>query len=630
MARQPDPTTHPDFWVGDSIADILAEAGISLGRHRPRAGGDIKLLCPRCNGGTSREPSLSLKIDADGRGAAWNCHRGKCPGFKGNGRIEEHRLRRDQQDEAPPRRERPAPVPPKLDSPEQQQRPDSLYAWFERRGISRETVDAFGIYGRLHRFPPSKGEEEWTEKTAIVFPYRWRGEVVNRKFRSPDKVFVQDKGALRSLFNIDAWESDDVGILVEGEMDVLALWEAGYRQVASLPDGSPQTLLAEDDPKRSDDKRFDALETCGEVLARMQRIIIATDADVTGGYLAEEFARRLGRVRCAKVEWPDGCKDANDVLLKHGAERLRECVEAARPWPLEGVVEVQPGQLSAFLRAGRTPSGLPCGIGALDEALRFPAGPGWLVVVTGRPGAGKTSVIRPWLAWLAQRHDLGIVWCSPEDNRAEVSALELARIIAGQPLQEAGTYIPEDVLAQAERWIGERVTFVQSDNPDQEMTLEWVLARAEEAKRRRQRHMLVLDPWNEFEHQFGRTETETQYTGRWLRRLKAWGRAEGMSVVIVAHPKVMQRDQKTRKYQVADGYDISGGANWANKADLGVTIERAEDGIVEAHCWKARFRAFGTRGAVARMKLDPRTGRLSSIGMQMDDGQGGLPEEEVA
>lgn len=607
MARRPD-SAKPSFLIGDSIADILAEAGIALGRAQLRAGVDVKVMCPACGGGSIREKSLSVKLDDDGRGVAWHCFRGNCVGSReipGNGKIGEAGPR----DEAPRRRERPAPIKPKLDAPEEQGRPPSMYGWFEKRGISPETVDSFGIYGRLHRFPI---KDQWVEKPALVFPYRWRGEVVNRKYRSLDKEFMQDGGALRTLFNADAIEAPDEVIFVEGEMDVLACWEAGLRQVVSIPDGSPSKRLEEDDPKRGDDKRFDALEECADALKDVKRIVIATDDDTPGGYLAEEFARRLGRLRCWRVTWPEGSKDSNDVLLKHGVDALQKCIAEAQPWPLEGIVNIRPGQLSHFLRSGMGPRGLESGITAFDEIARLPAGPGWLTVVTGLPSHGKTSVVRPWITYLAQKHDLGVVWCSPEDNQAETVALEVARIIAGQPLQEAGTYIPDSILSKAEEWISKRITFLQSNNPDVEMSLEWVLKRAEEAKRRHPRQLLLLDPFNEFEHQMGRNESETQYIGRWLRRLKAWGRAEGMSVLIVAHPKTQIKDPKTKRYPVVDGYDINGGANWNNKADLGLTVYRAEEGYVEAHCWKARFKPFGKRNGQARMKLDPRSGRLSS------------------
>ncbi len=634
MAKRPNPAKP--FIVGDSLADILAEAGISLGRKSLSAGRDVKVLCPACGGGRTKEQSLSVKLDADGAGIAWHCFRGNCGGsniIPGSGRIEGVGVH----DRVPERRERRIPVKPVLHTEAEKARPDSFYALFEKRGISRETVDEFGIYGVSRRWPKldddgkpvkdDEGEIVWEGKPTVVFPYRWRGEVVNRKFRSIHKQFAQDRDSQRTLFNADAITTPDVVVLCEGEFDVMACWEAGLRQVVSLPDGSPNKLLDEDDPKRVDDMRFDPLENCADILDGVEKFVIATDADVAGGYLAEEFARRLGRHRCWRVGWPEGCKDANDVLVKHGRDALVRCVEQAEPWPLSGLVTIKQGQLSEFLRSGKMPAGLSCGIAGLDEIARLPAGQGWLTLVTGIPSHGKTSFVRPWLTFLAQKHDLGIVWCSPEDNRAETVALEVARIIAGQPLYDAGSYIPDEVLARAEEWIARHITFVQSDDPDTEMTLDWVLARAEEAKRRHARHLLVIDPWNEVEHSFdARRESETQYTGRSLRRLKAWGRAEGMSVMIVVHPKNQIRDPKSKKYPVVDGYDINGGANWNNKADLGLTVYRAEEGYVQAHCWKARFPAFGKRGAMANLKLDRRTGRLSSFMVEDTTSTAG-PEE---
>ncbi|ONG56983.1 hypothetical protein BKE38_05155 [Pseudoroseomonas deserti] len=481
---------------------------------------------------------------------------------------------------------------------------------------------AFGVYGTTRNWPQldeagkplkdGEGKLLWGPAPTIVFPYQWQGEVVNRKFRSDRKQFQQDRDALRTLFNADAIKTADEVILVEGEMDVLACWEAGFRQVVSLPDGAPSKLLDEGDLKRLDDQRYDALETCAEKLAAVQRILIGTDMDMPGGYLAEEFARRLGRVRCWRVTWPDGCKDANDTLLKHGPEGVQAAVAAACPMPLEGIFDMRDGCLHEFLHNGREPSGLTAGIGDLDEIARLPAGGGWLTIVTGIPSHGKSSLLRTWLICTALRSDLGIVWCSPEDNRPEVLALRICSVLLNHPMKAAGGYVPEALLAKAQDWVRRKVTFLWSDNPDTEMTLEWVLARAEEAKRRFPRNLLVLDPWNEFEHQFTRHESETQYTGKWLRKLKAWGRAEGMGILIAAHPTKLQKDPKKGVYPVADGYDINGGANWFNKADLGLTVYRRDEGYPEVHCWKARYDAFGKRYEFARLKLDPRSGRLAS------------------
>lgn len=615
------------FILGDSIAAILSEAGIQLGRARLVPGRNTKVQCPAC--GARDEDSLSVKLDDDGQGATWHCFRGSCPGsatVPGNGRIESAERRG-----APPpgRRERPPVQAPVLDDEILQVRHEGLLAMFAGRGISEETVAAFGVYGKPDRWPklengkPVKGEDGkpvWVPKGTIVFPYRWRGAVVNRKFRSSEKQFKQDKDALRTLFNADAIELDENGatdevIICEGEFDVMACWEAGFRQVVSIPDGSPNKELPEDDPKRLDDQRYDCLETCGEKLAKAKRIIIATDGDVAGGYLAEELARRLGRVRCLRVTWPEGTKDANDVLQKLGAEALQDAVADARPLPLEGIFDMRPGVLHEFLHAGKEPKGLKCGIGDLDEVMSLPDGSGWLTVVTGVPSHGKSTFLRTWLVRQSARNDIGIVWASPEDNRPENLGLRITSTLVDSPTKAAGSYMHRDDLKRGEDWIRDHVQFLWSDNPDMEMTLDWVLARALEAKQRlpkMKRFLLVLDPWNEFEHQYERNQSETQYTGRWLRKLKAWGRANGFSVLIAAHPPKLQKDPKTKLYPVADGYDISGGSNWFNKADMGMTVYRRDEGYPEAHCWKARYDAFGLRHKHARLKLNPRTGSLHS------------------
>ena len=62
--------------VMDSVSGILADAGIRLRNLRP--GHNEHLLCPRCEGGSTREKSLSVTIDADGQGTTWICHRGSC------------------------------------------------------------------------------------------------------------------------------------------------------------------------------------------------------------------------------------------------------------------------------------------------------------------------------------------------------------------------------------------------------------------------------------------------------------------------------------------------------------------------------------------------------------------------
>lgn len=64
-----------------------------------------------------------------------------------------------------------------------------------------------------------------------AFPYRRGGEIVNVKYRSLSKRFRQEKQAEKVLYGLDDVMNSSEVIIVEGEMDKLALDQAGIRHV---------------------------------------------------------------------------------------------------------------------------------------------------------------------------------------------------------------------------------------------------------------------------------------------------------------------------------------------------------------------------------------------------------------
>jgi twinkle protein len=63
---------------------------------------------------------------------------------------------------------------------------------------------------------------------------------------------------------------------------------------------------------------------------------LALDNDKSGQAMSEEIARRVGKDRCWKIEYPEDCKDANEVLIKHGAEKLDE-ISLRHPVPYPSI-----------------------------------------------------------------------------------------------------------------------------------------------------------------------------------------------------------------------------------------------------------------------------------------------------
>ena len=135
------------------------------------------------------------------------------------------------------------------------------------------------------------------EVDCIAFPYFRNGELVNIKFRAfAEKAFAQVKDAEQTLYGLDDIADVKTAVIVEGELDKLALEEAGIRNVVSVPDGAPEKVKAgEPNPE---DAKFAFLANCAEYLDRPDSIILAVDNDRPGQALGEELARRLGKERC--------------------------------------------------------------------------------------------------------------------------------------------------------------------------------------------------------------------------------------------------------------------------------------------------------------------------------------------
>jgi twinkle protein len=107
--------------------------------------------------------------------------------------------------------------------------------------------------------------------------------------------------------------------------------------------------------------------------------------------------------------------------------------------------------------------------------------------------------------------------------------------------------------------------------------------------------------------------TETEYVSLLLGKVKRFAQNHGVHVWFVAHPAKMQRENGN--LPTPSLYDISGSANWANKADIGIVVyrdpERAPN-MADIYFRKVRFKSVG-KIRVVRLRYDPVTGCYSEI-----------------
>ena len=163
--------------------------------------------------------------------------------------------------------------------------------------------------------------------------------------------------------------------------------------------------------------------------------------------------------------------------------------------------------------------------------------------------------------------------------------------------------------------VGESFSWILPDD-DADWTIETLLDRAKALVFRKGIRGLVIDPWNELEHDMGDAQSETVYIGNVLKHVRQFARRHGVHVWIVAHPAKLYRERETGNYPVPTLYDISGSAHWRNKADNGIVVWRDfSDGekAVEVHIQKIRFRQIGKPG-MAKLKYQPATATYGEFG----------------
>lgn len=490
-------------------------------------------------------------------------------------------------------------------------------AAFENRGISPETAARFGIYTARRDLGGEVVPDDGGN--IVVFPFVERDAVVNEKYRAPAKKFWQRTGGKRTFWNADTLDDPSLAdgrmplIITEGEIDALTAIECGFPLAVSVPDGAPGVqdgadpeVLEPINPSEENNGKFEFLWNNREKLARVKRFILAVDADAPGKRLAAELVRRLSAARCSFVIYPAGCKDLNEVLMRHGVDAVSRVLNSARPYPVRGLYRLSEFPQTDALETFST------GWTTLDGQLRL--FPGEFMVVSGIPGHGKSTWVVNLLVNTAELHSWRSAIFSPEMPVVPQLRDKIRRVRLRRSIDMAD----KAILAEADEWIEKNFVFIDADPTganDEEYDLDWLLDRATDAVLRDAVRVLVVDPWNEIEHAKRRDETVTDYIGRSIRALKRFARLYEVVVIVIAHPtKDVAKEGKSRPPTL---YDIENSAHWFNKCDHGVIVDWPDSNIAESviRVAKVRFSESGERGQV-RLKFDRYADRYDLLGAE--------------
>lgn len=454
-----------------------------------------------------------------------------------------------------------------------------LIKYFEGRGISNDTVIRMKIGETTEWMPKTKDQQR-----VVCFNYYRNDELINIKYRSKGKDFKMHTNAELIFYNLDALENETTAIIVEGEVDCMSMQEAGIYNSVSVPNGA------------QNGGSLKYLDNCWQHFDGKDKIIIFTDNDPAGLKLRDELARRLGKDRCFKVDFPADCKDANDILVKHGKQMIHSVIEQAKPWPIDGILTMDNlyETIDNYYKNGY-PKGCIAGVGEFDEYLQFSSGQ--LTTVTGAPGSGKSEFIDYISTSLSRNHNWKFGVCSFE-NPAAIHATKLMEKFTGLSFnfrKDPNHRMTQRDFEMGIGFLDQYYYFINILQAD--LTIQGLLSKARELVVRFGIKGLIIDPWNYIEHKVPDGYTETQYISEALTLIKEFAAKNDVHVFLVAHPRKLMKDQKTKEYPIATMYDIAGSAHFFNKTDNGVSVHRDfKTGLVTVYVQKVRFSWLGKLG----------------------------------
>ncbi len=184
----------------------------------------------------------------------------------------------------------------------------------ERAGLTLPREGKDGYYDRFRNrliFPVFD-----LRSRPVAFSGRAVGSEEPKYLNSPDTPVYRKGDTVFGLnFTKEEMKKEKRGILVEGNVDLLSVYQAGLKNVAA-PLGTALTV-----------------QQC-KLLARFcDTIVLAFDADQAGDTAAErsiELLRSQGiKVKVAQLQ---GAKDPDELVRKSGAAALRSAIDASLPF----------------------------------------------------------------------------------------------------------------------------------------------------------------------------------------------------------------------------------------------------------------------------------------------------------
>lgn len=430
-----------------------------------------------------------------------------------------------------------------------------VYAYFEQRKISRETLDALDV-------------RQDSEGNAVFNYYDTNDVLTMVKYKPSHKIqhgqakcwCQQNSDTAPLLFNMNRINVNSPLLICEGEPDCLSAIEAGFKNAVSVPLGSSNLHWIDENL---------------EWLDQFESIIICADNDDAGVKMQKECVPRLGSWRTKVVDIPAipigntgrVTKDLNEILYVCGKDKVLELILDAKDSPVPSVADLSDVEPTEY----EDVDGVTTGLKAIDDELMrlfF----GTLTIVSGQPGSGKSSLLTQ-LACNSLDNDIGTWLFSGElPNGVEKSWFNYIfagpRNITDAISRRGNPYkkISTTTLAEINKTYKGRWHIYRDDYDN---VLDKLIASMTDTVRKYGARCLILDNFmcidTETSEEELRSQTDT------IKKLIEFAKKYQVAVILVCHPRKMDAGTNVGIY------DIAGTSNIVNLAHRTIGLRRVTD-----------------------------------------------------
>lgn len=238
------------------------------------------------------------------------------------------------------------------------------------------------------------------------------------KVRTLPKKFAW-LGKSTSLFGQDRFPGGGKRVIVvEGEVDALSVAQASYEKYHKW---YPVVALSSAVMTKS-------LIDARAWLRSFNEVILFLDSDQAGQDATREAAKIIGYDKVKIAKPPHDCKDANDVLLKHGASEVLKAVFDAVSYVPAAIINKEQIWESILYYDSLPAIPYPPCLDGVNEKLKGHRG-GEIALFVSGTGSGKSTMIREDILHLLKTTDskIGIVSLeeAPHETAIKLAGMEI-------------------------------------------------------------------------------------------------------------------------------------------------------------------------------------------------------------